>query len=414
MPISRIVIVDNRTKETGFFTELLTDMGIPTVFNADNSFYAMEILHKKKVQFAIVSLDIQPTPGAVFVQQLRNMPEYRYLPICVYSNDVTDADITLMQQLGFDNILRPPFEAGIVSNFIGKLIQAEDTMSEVEKILRQVDLLMEEGKTAEAHELMLPNVLNDESLFCRANTTAGNLALLNDDLAAAKSSLNLVLKKDKTYAPAHYLEAKILSAEGKHEKAIHVLQAMVNVAPQNLSTLLNLGSAFIDADKLAEAKETLEHVAILDPDSKGVKEEMGKVAFKEGDLVRAKKLLAKTGQGIRLAKFFNEIAIQFVNNKAIDKGIRVYKDAIGVMEHSPVLYKLNYNLGLAYEKKQKFAEAFEYYAKAFLDNPSFEPAYAHIARIYKDREKTGVKLDQAKIDRVKKVRKKSKEGQEAA
>lgn len=414
MSISRVVIVDNKTKETGFFTELLTDMGISTVFSADNSFYAMEILQKKKVQFAIVSLDIQPTPGAVFVQQLRNMPEYRYLPICVYSNDVTDSDIELMRQLGLDNILRPPFETAPVGNFLGKLIQAEDELSETERTLRQVDLLMIEGKNSEALGLLTKEILADQKFFCRSNTTAGDLHLLNDDISHAQIACSLVLNKDQDYTPAVHLKAKLLSAEGKHEQAIQVLQRMVNIAPQNLSTLLNLGSAFIDADKLEEAEETLDQVSLLDPDSTGVKEELGKVAFKKGDLTRAKKLLAKTGQGVRLAKFFNEIAIQFVNNKAIDKGIKVYQDALGVMENSPVLYKLFYNLGLAYEKAGKFEQAFEYYYKAFMAEVTFEPAYAHIARIYKDRKKTGVKLDQKKIEQIKAARKSSKEGQTAA
>src|SRR5690606_21881173 len=133
-----------------------------------------------------------------------------------------------------------------------------------------------------------------------------------------------VKQRDEEYVHALYLEAKILSVEGKHEESIKVLQNMVQLTPQNLSTLLNLGSAYIDADKIEEAKETLEQVSLLDPDSQKVKEELGKVAFKEGDLSRAKQLLARTGQGIHLAKFFNEIAIRFVNNKAIDKGIKVY------------------------------------------------------------------------------------------
>jgi tetratricopeptide (TPR) repeat protein len=408
MAVSRILIVDNRAKETSFFTELLTDMGIKSVFRSDNSIDALETLPKKKIQMAVVSLDILPTPGTVFIQQLRNMPEFKYLPLCVYSEKVSDDDIFLMQELGFDNILRPPFDREKVEGILKNILESEESLSKTEKALRKVERLIEEDTISAAIQLLTPDVVNDKEHFLRANTLAGTVYLLIDKVDRAKEFHAKVKNEDEDYSPGRHLESKILSAEGKHDEAIAILKDMVDISPKNLGTLLNLGSVFIDADKLDEAKETLDQVSELDQDNEQLKSESGKVAFKEGDMVRAKSLLSKTGQGLRLAKFFNEVAIQFVNSGDFKQGLETYDNARNLMEQSPILYKLTYNMGLAYEKSKDLEMAFKKFVEAYLQEPSFESPYKHIAKIYKERETSGVSIDPADVAKVKEAREKYK------
>lgn len=408
MPVSRILIVDNRSKETSFFSELLAEMEVPSIFKSDTSVDALEALEKKKIQMAVVSLDILPTPGTVFIQQLRNMPEYKYLPICIYSAKVSDDDIFLMQELGFDNILRPPFDRDKVHETIKNIIDSEDALSKTEKALRKVERMIEEDNISGAIQMLTPEVTNDKEHYLRANTLAGTVYLLIDKVDRAKEFHTKVKVADEDYSPGMHLESKILSAEGKHDEAIAILKDMVDISPKNLGTLLNLGSVFIEADRLDEAKKTLNAVSCLDEDNQQVDGELGKVAFKEGDMERAKALLSKTGQGLRLAKFFNEVAIQFVNSGDIPRGLETYENARNLMEQSPVLYKLTYNMGLAYEKDKNFDEAFKKFVEAYLQEPKFESPYMHIAKIYKERETNGAKIDPADVSKVKEAREKFK------
>ena len=200
----------------------------------------------------------------------------------------------------------------------------------------------------------------------------------------------------------------ICSANDENDRAIEILQEMVEMAPNNISTLLNLGSAYISADRIEEANATLDQISTLDEDNPQLDTERGKAAFKEGDMDKAKALLSKTGQGLKLAKFFNQAAIKFVNANEIEKGISTYGQAIDIMQGSHMLYKLIYNLGLAHKKNKENQKAFDCFCESYLAEPGFENAYKQIAILYKSKSDLNLEVDPDMLQKIKSSRKKVK------
>ena len=77
---------------------------------------------------------------------------------------------------------------------------------------------------------------------------------------------------------------------------------------------VNLGAAYVSADRIDEAKEVLNGVLEDDPDCQDAKDNLATCAFKEGDFSLAEQLIAETEMAMNWQEFFNNMAISQVTD----------------------------------------------------------------------------------------------------
>src|SRR5262249_2572326 len=152
-------------------------------------------------------------------------------------------------------------------------------------------------------------------------------------------------------------------------------------------------SVYVDAERHDDAKKTFASVSTIDPDSPPLKDEQAKLAFKEGDLPLAAKLLAETQNGDAIARHFNNLAIALTHQQKFEKAIETYENAIKLLSDKAKLHALHYNLGLALAKKGDLARSFTQLAESYKGDPSFEKAYAALARVSKQMAEKGLAYD---------------------
>ena len=89
---------------------------------------------------------------------------------------------------------------------------------------------------------------------------------------------------------------------------------------------------------------------------------------------------------------------------------------VGMLTDKAKLHLLHYNLGLAYRKKGDLQKSFGALSESYLQQPSFEKAYAALARLTQEMKKNGVPYSKSVINDIKKARQiwKSDTGQKAA
>jgi tetratricopeptide (TPR) repeat protein len=183
----------------------------------------------------------------------------------------------------------------------------------------------------------------------------------------------------------------------------------VDHSPKNITTLLSLGGAYVDADRHQEAQSVFQTVSALDPDSQDLKDARGKLAFKEGDVPLAAQLLAETQNGDAIARYFNNLAIALAHGGKFDKAIETYENAIKLLVTKARLSSLHYNLGLACAKKGDLARAFRELATSYKGDPTFEKAYVALARVSKQMKEAGQTYDAALAREVTALRRSAKD-----
>jgi CheY-like chemotaxis protein len=404
MALDRVLIVDDNDANILFFEMLLGSLGFRHVFKARTGPEGLEVVKKEHVQLLVVTWEMTGLPGTIFIQKARMSRKKRYLPGIIYSKRMTPEDVSLTKELGYKDILTVPFDKAEARRLVTEIIEKENNLSPVESQLRKAESYLMDDKPSEALRLMDANLLNSTELFSRARTAMAEIWLKMAKFDKAEEEITAALTKDAAYNPALTLKAKIFSRQGKHEEAIQILQSIISTSPKNFSNKINLGTAYIQADRDEDAKKVLAEVIELDGDNQSAKDALATVALKEGDLSLATQLIAETESGDELARVFNNLGISQVNKGEFNKGIETYKNAMKLLADKAKVHLLHYNLALAHKKKGDLMSCFQHLCESYIHEPSFEKAYASLAATSKELLAKGVTLDKALIQKVKAAR----------
>jgi tetratricopeptide (TPR) repeat protein len=335
---------------------------------------------------------------------MRSRKKRKFVPCVIFSKRMTEEDIILTRELGFEDILGMPFDRDRARTVIGAKIEHEKNLDPREHLLRKVETLMLDGSYREAYRLIDPPLLKASSFQTRAQLNYAEIHIELGDEDKAEKLLEEVLQREPAQNRALQIKAKILSRRGKHDQAIEVLRRLTITSPKNLSHKVDLGKAYIHADRHEEAKAVLQEVQSIDSSHQDCLDQLGTIAFKEGNFGLAQQLISQTENGNELARTFNNLGISHVSHQEFDEAIHTYQHAMALLGDKAKLYLLHYNLGLALRKKGELLASFEALATAYLSEPNFEKAYVALAKTYQDMKKSGVKPSEELVQKIKKVR----------
>ncbi|NRA65235.1 MAG: tetratricopeptide repeat protein [Pseudobacteriovorax sp.] len=401
MAIQRILVLDDNTTNTLFFEVLLKDLGFEEVFISPTGADAIKIAEKNHIQFVICSWELSGMPGTVFIQKLRARKKRKYIPCVIYSKRMNEQDVQLTKELGFKNILPMPFEKAKAKELLSEIIEHENNIDPKEVAIRKIEMYMSDGQPGEAFKMFNDSLFQPGPFRNHALVAAAEVFIGLSKYDKAKKCVSDVLERHPDDYKALQLKAKLASRDGSHEEAIEILKGLMDRSPRNLSTRVNLGAAYVTADRFDEAKQVFEGVLEEDPDNQNAKDHMATVAFSQGNFSLAEQLIAETENGNELARIFNNMAISQVNEGHHDTGIQTYENAIRLLADKTRLYLLHYNLGLAYRKKGDLEKGLKVLGECYLSAPDFEKAYVAIARVYKEMKKKGLTPDPGIIREIK-------------
>jgi tetratricopeptide (TPR) repeat protein len=300
-----------------------------------------------------------------------------------------------------------PFDRSKAQSILKDICGKEAAITPLEVKLRKMEDVLEDGKPTEFLRMVGTDVTRKGPHLARFKTLLAECWMMTNKFDRAEKAIVEALAADQWYTPAVYAKSKLRSMQGKHEEAIEILKKMMEESPKNFSTLINLGSAYTEANQHDKAKETFGKITQLDQDNPMVRDELGKIAIKEGDLNLATQLLAETQSGDHLARYFNSMGIAHVGKSEFDLGVKTYENALKVLSNKGKMHLLQYNLGLALRKKGDLARSFEMLCQSYITDPSFEKGYVSLVRLSKEMKEAGMRLDANLVKAVKEARTKA-------
>lgn len=402
--IERVLIVDDNAANVLFFEMILQELGIRDAFKTTTGDDGIELVKKHHIQMIIVAWELKGMPGTTFIQRARRARKRRHLPCLIYSKRMTDDDVKLTRDLGFNDILSLPFDKSLAIAKLKAMKEREETLPQTEQTIRHIEAYLNDSKPSEALKL-LNNKIYESPYEARSHALTADIWLRLQKFDKAETHLDAALKIDAHFMPALHVKAKLLTKTGKHQEAIDLLEKLTQGSPRNLQTRMKLGSALMEASRDQEAKQVLNTVLDIDPDCQTAKDTLAAIAVKEGDMSLAEQLIAETENGDELASTLNSIAIAQIATTAFDKGIQTYTNALRLLADKARVYLLHYNLGLGYRKKGDLAKAFEHLALSYTQNPAYEKAYASIVRLVEEMKQKGTAIDNNLVKQVKSARK---------
>jgi Flp pilus assembly protein TadD/peroxiredoxin len=210
-------------------------------------------------------------------------------------------------------------------------------------------IFFERGYTNEA-EHFLQLALRDDPENSEALYGLGSIYLQQGKTAEARATFERVIKLPQRYPgtlPNAWNNLGLLAArEGRTDEAIQQFQQALQLDPDHFIALENLGNAYRQAKRWADAKATLERALQLNSASAEANYALGMV-------------YAQTDDG--------DQAYEYLKKAVAEKP--AYPEALN-------------NLGVLYLRKQQAAEAENSFKEAIRVAPAFQQSYFNLARLY--------------------------------
>jgi tetratricopeptide (TPR) repeat protein len=403
--IKRFLIVSEKEESNAFFKILLREKQVQDITQCFRATEAVEMLDLKRIQFVIVEREMETMSGSVLLQRIRSLRQFAYVPILLFSSSLSEESIRLAKELGKD-ILKVPLVKELVWPVIKGICEREEAIDPFELEMRKAELNVIDRQFSPALEVIKIATKNHPQT-ARSQAISGEAWFGLGDMEKAEKALNSAIKEKQNFYPAMQLLARIYSRTGRQTEAIQLLSSMSEAAPENIRTLLNLGAAYSEADRLDKAREVLTRVRNLDPGNKEAALELGKIAFREGAEAEAEAYLSEAEDGAELGRFFNNLAIGMVNNGQLDVGVRTYEAAMRILKRRAPenLIYLQYNLGIAVKKKGDLNLAFSLLTVCCMARPSYDRAYSSLIGVVKEMQAKGMEFDRELIHRITEARK---------
>ena len=400
MAATNILLLDDDEANSLFFETILAQSDQDfNISKAKTAAEAEEAIVVEGITFVISAWDITPVPGSVFVQRLKRDSNKLHLPVVLYSKSMADEDLTLTKQMGLDKVLGMPFDRGSAVEMIEGMVQHEKELPESEQILRKIECQVLDGHYSEAIKDIGPPVL-DHAEKSRAFAAIADAWLGVRNFGRSKVFLDRCLRADGEHAKALQILGRWHSLQGQHDEAIEVLTKARDLCPKNLTSLLALGRAQVAADRFEDAEASFNAVDELDGEFGDLKDERGIMAFLRNDMSLASKLLAETERATEIARLFNDFGIAKIGAQEFDASIELFTHAVKILGGKTKTHLIQYNLALAWFKKGESEKAFEGFCESYVMEPSFERAYAALAKLAKDLQDAGTKLNSVLVERV--------------
>lgn len=400
MPIERLMIVDEDESNLLFFQVLLSELGLTKVYAVSSAHQALEEAKDRDIQMMVVAWEMKTMPGTVLIQKLRSMRGRRGIPYLIYSKRMAESDVKLASELGLQNLMSMPFDRAKAKAVLQDIMAKEDKPPYEETRLRKVEAALDESQPEEALKLIDDRLRRPGPYFIRGQLATAQAWMQMNQLSKAEPVVRKILEKEADHFEALNLLAQICSRTARHTEALGILEALTRSSSKNITTMLSLGSAYVSADRPEDAQKVFAQVEAIDKDNRDLKDERGKLAFKQGDLSLAAQLIKETDNGNQMARHFNNVAVGLVQQQQYDRAIETYEYAIKLLQERTKVHLLCYNLGLALNKKGDLARSFLELVKSYKSNPAYEKAYVALARLSKTMVEKGVAYDKALVKEV--------------
>jgi len=238
--------------------------------------------------------------------------------------------------------------------------------SDEEKMLASDDLLKNLGDTARYCELM------------------ARRAYLDNDLSAVESWLRRSIDKNPNYLRALQGLADLFIERGQLQEALGLLEKLKLNNPRHPGRQAKIAECHLALGELERADKAFSKALSLDEHSMQAREDLARVKLALGDYEAAKLLLEHCGDVNKVASYLNAYGIQLVRAGRYEESIEHYKKAQMVLPTNTNRHQILFNIGLAYAKWGRFAEARQYAQLALAREPNYAKA-AQLLRTMEDR-----------------------------
>lgn len=380
-PIDEAIVFIERSAIRPVIRQEIKQVGIPTLYNVENIASCLEHLGRYPRALLVVDWDLGGRQLSQILGAAQGAFSCDTRPIFLIAHEVNIQLVAIATEYHVSRIHTGEISRGAIQTHMDAIMAEESEEQSLRVQLSRVAEARSRGNFQSAGQILaelMTRFPGNSWVGCELTEHY----IQDESWDKASALVDMLLAIDQNNLRIQHLKARCLMHEGQFEEAASVLTATKIINPFNVERLVDLGRAFIQADRIKEALSTFDEVLSLDQDNKAANLGRTQCRLLEGDVNEALSLMRQISTPREMASLFNNSAILSIRQNRFDQGKSLYKAAIGAAgTQGRIVARLLYNLGIAQYKQSDFENALECFETAFKRDPDYIKAKQNAAAV---------------------------------
>jgi tetratricopeptide (TPR) repeat protein len=361
-PFKNVVLVESDSAVVQVVKQTLERSGILDFRNFQTAEAALD--HLKETESIDLLLTEWRLPGEVsgsgLIQRVRKMG-FGHLKIAVLSSLLKKSDELLLEEIGVDSVIGKPLTQKALMELLVELSTADKRPKQSRNLLRKINALLTSNHVAEAEPHVIEFLNLDEPEEVQKQEVIASWLLANGNYAEAIDKAVQVMESGRVTAGIMIVMGRALLKLKDYTNSILFFERAQIASPDGIERLLELAEAKVSINDLDGAAAEINKALKLDPENEWVIMAECSISLEQGEVKKAKGLLAKMSSGKEMASLMNNRAVALAQMGKIEDGIALYNKTIDAMPPNwkTEIARVTYNLGLSYVRSGSYAKAVE-------------------------------------------------------
>ena len=379
--IKSVLLIDDDEGIRNSIASHLRKLGVDSIDQAEDGSVAWDFLQNSTYDLIITDWKMPKMSGLALANRIRQADSSKNTPILIITGYLNRTDFRLIGEFPLIAALEKPYQLDDLANNI-KNLQAES-----EFYLKENSVVASTfAEFANDPRIFITKLIALLKLAVRPMPLAikGSRVLQEHNFyEAAESILNIVLTADPECVLALHELGKCYLRQRRYDEAKEILSLANGYCPNNLERLCLLGKANLSSHSYAEAEGNFQEALRVDK---------GDISAKQGLAVAkvAAEATMEIGPGMLAHSFISAVnarAIANVHSQKYAAALELYQSALQYADDTPTQIKLSFNMGLAFLRWKKPAEALILFKKcALLSQNQFGKAMRNMIALSKKGE----------------------------
>ena len=359
--------------EVAFFSGAFKTLGFTDIHAFADAETVLSAISKSTFDFFVLRMEMPKISGIVLLQKIIASGGSGHETVLFIADKMSLAITNVLLEYDINYILTKPFNFQRIEQKFQYILEHENTLSPVEKLLRQARKDFHAGRLDEASAL-LDKLREHPDTAVRAKLLSGDVALQRGRPGVARDFYGQVTP-DAHHAPiAAQKIADSYVREGNFLKAAEICAAITPDNPYNLKLLENAGLSYFEVGDKPKSQQTLAAIRLLDRRNKASSEVESRIFIQEGNFEKIIDTLAASHTDEDLVYFLNNEGVKMSRNGNYGGAINMYSQCLNKMGTNTYRYILYYNMAASYKKMGDKQQALKLLTMALEVNPSYERA----------------------------------------
>ena len=241
-----VMVVDDHDPIRKAIRRVLLAQGFESVIECFDGADAIKILEKKAVDLVISDIYMRKVSGFDLLRSIRERSIATDIPVILVTGETGKEDIVKSADLGADNYLLKPFQAGDLEKKIQTVLTRYFAPNPAVRMLRSGERLLLEGKLLEALKTLDGAIQLDPKSIRAKHSKAVALWRMGQQTDAL-TLLDQLIAENPAYYRSFSTRADILNEQGQQSEAIDAMKKELALNPKQIARQMTLAKMLLKA-----------------------------------------------------------------------------------------------------------------------------------------------------------------------